>query len=93
MGGNISLLMILVALWGVLAVLLMVLMVYRGVVGRNEELELMVDVAERHLATEQQHISEKIERLSTPIRILSFAVGGLLLVIVAVWIYSGLQST
>jgi len=93
MDANIGLLTILVVVWGVLALLLIGLVVYRGIIGRNEELELMVEEAERRFASEQQAISARIERLSAPIRYLAIAVGVLLLVIIAVWVYTGLLST
>jgi len=93
MGANIGLLTILLVVWGVLALLLIGLVVYRGIIGRNEELELMVEEAERRFATEQQAISARIERLSAPIRYLAIAVGVLLLVIIAVWVYTGLLSS
>lgn len=92
MSGIPTVLIILIALWGALALCLIGLLVYRGVIGRNEELELLVDQAEHRFAEEQQAISERIERLSAPIRYLSIAVGVLLLVIIATWIYQGLQS-
>jgi len=88
-----SLLTILILAWGALALCLIFLVVYRGVIGRNEELELLVDQAERRFAEEQQAISDRIERLSAPIRYLSIAVGVLLLVIIGVWLYQGLQSS
>jgi hypothetical protein len=87
-----SLLTILIVLWGILTLSLIGLMVYRGVIGRNEELELMVNQAEHRFADEQHNISDRIEHLSRPIRYLSFAVAGLLLLIIAVWVYQGLQS-
>jgi len=93
MGANIGLLTILLVVWGVLALLLIGLVVYRGIIGRNEELELMVEEAERRFASEQQAISARIERLSAPIRYLAIAVGVLLLVIIAVWVYTGLLSS
>jgi len=93
MGANIGLLTILLVVWGVLALLLIGLVVYRGIIGRNEELELMVEEAERRFAAEQQEISARIERLSVPIRYLAIAVGVLLLVIIAIWVYTGLLST
>jgi H+/gluconate symporter-like permease len=93
MSGSPSLLVILIALWGALVLCLIGLLVYRGVIGRNEELELLVDQAEHRFADEQQAISDRIERLSVPIRFLSITVGVLLLVIVAVWIYNGLQNS
>lgn len=92
MSGIPTVLIILIALWGALALCLIGLLVYRGVIGRNEELELLVDQAEHRFAEEQQAISERIERLSAPIRYLSIVVGVLLLVIIATWIYQGLQS-
>jgi len=91
MSPNFGVLYILVGLWGVLMLGLIALMVYRGIIGRNEETELMVDQAEHRFASEQQGISDRIERLSSPIKYLSIAVGVLLLVIIAVWIYQGLQ--
>jgi len=93
MSSNISLLMILVALWGLLALSLIGLMVYRGVIGRNEETELMVDQAEHRFRDEQQGISDRLERLSTPIRYMGIAAGVLLVIIIAVWIYTGLQNS
>lgn len=93
MSPNFGLLTILVAAWGLLLLGLIGLMVYRGVIGRNEETELMVDQAEHRFREEQQAISDRIEQLSGPIRYLSIAVGVLLLVIIAIWIYQGLQSS
>jgi hypothetical protein len=89
---SLSLLTILIGIWGILALCLIALMMYRGVIGRNEELELMVDQAEHRFAEEQQAISTRIEQLSTPIRFLSIAVGVLLLVIIGLWLYQGLQN-
>jgi hypothetical protein len=90
---KLNLLTILIALWGVLVICLSGLMIYRGVIGRNEETELMVDQAEHRFADEQRAISERITQLSTPIRYISITAGVLLLVIVGVWIYQGLQSS
>ncbi|HMD30497.1 MAG TPA: hypothetical protein VKG84_01220 [Candidatus Acidoferrales bacterium] len=86
-----SLLAILIGLWGIIFVCLIVLMIYRGVIGRNEETELMVDQAEHRFKEEQENISNRIEQLSKPIRILSIAAGALLLIIIGVWIYTGLS--
>jgi hypothetical protein len=88
-----SLLWILIGLWGIIFVILVALMLYRGVIGRNEETELMVDQAEHRFADEQRDISARITQLSTPIRFLSIAAGALLLIIIAVWLYQGLQNS
>lgn len=89
---HMSVLTILVCLWGLLALSLIGLVIYRGIIGRNEETELMVDQAEHRFAAEQQDISARVEMLSAPIRYLSITVGVLLLVIIAVWVYTGLQN-
>jgi hypothetical protein len=93
MSAHMNLLTILVALWGVMALCLIALVVYRGVIGRNEETELMVDQAEHRFRDEQQGISARIEQLSGPIRYLGIAVGVLLVIIIGYWIYSGLQNS
>jgi len=53
----------------------------------------MVDQAEHRFADEQQEISARLERLSAPIKYISIAAGVLLLIIVAVWVYTGLQNS
>jgi len=88
-----TLLLILLVLWGIVALCLIGLLVYRGVVGRNEEIELMVDQAEHRFVEEQRAISGQLERMDAPIRYLSILAGVLLLVIIGVWIYQGLQSS
>ncbi len=88
-----GLLTILIIVWGVLLLCLIGLMIYRGVIGRNEETELMVDQAEHRFADEQKAISERITQLSAPIRYISISVGVLLLVMIGVWILQGLQSS
>lgn len=93
MGAHMSVLIILVGVWGAVALCLIGLLVYRGVVGRNEEIELMVDQAEHRFAEEQQAISGRLERLDTPIRLLSILAGVLLVVIIAYWVYQGLQNS
>ena len=93
MGGHSSVLVILAGIWGAMALCLIGLLVYRGVIGRNEELELMVDHAEHRFADEQRGISDRLERLSAPIRYLSILTGVLLLAIICLWIYLGLQSS
>lgn len=93
MSANFSLMTILIGVWVVLALSFIGLIVYRGVIGRNEELELMVDQAERRFAAEQQQISDRIERLSAPIRYTGIAAVVVLVIIIAVWITMGLQSS
>jgi hypothetical protein len=93
MSVNFSLLTVLVFVWGAIAICLIGLVIYRGVVGLNEETELIVDKAESHFVEEQKVISERVERLSKPIQLLSVLAGVLLLVIAGLWVYQGIMTT
>ena len=61
-----TLLIILLVLWGIVALCLIGLLVYRGVVGRNEEIELMVDQAEHRFVEEQRAISASSNAWTRP---------------------------
>lgn len=93
MSPNLSLLTILVFAWGAIALCIVGLVIYRGVVGLNEETQLIVDKAEAHFVKEQEEIAERVERISKPIRFLSIVAGILLLVIVGMWLYGGLKGS
>jgi hypothetical protein len=86
---HLNLFTFLILTWLVMTVCLVGLVIYRGVVGINEETELFLDKAESHLAREQHDIVDRVERVSKPIRILIFACGALLLVIAGMWLWRG----
>jgi hypothetical protein len=44
------------------------------------------------MAREQRELVAKIDSLSRPIKTSGFAMGGLLLLIVGMWLYEGLKS-
>ena len=89
---HLGLLTILLIIWGVITVVLVLLLIYRGILSSKEEDQLFLGKAEEHMAQEQREVVSRLLRLSTPITILSVTSGALLLVIAGFWIWEGLKS-
>jgi hypothetical protein len=78
--------------WGVITVVLIGAVVYRGVLSAREDDQIFIDDAEQHYYQEQQAIIGRISRLNGPIIALSLVSGILFLTTVGVWIYQGYSS-
>jgi len=78
--------------WGVITVVLVVLVVYRGTLSSKEDDQIFIDAAEQHHYQEQLVIIDRISRLTRPIIALSVVSGVLLLASVGVWIYQAFLS-
>ena len=76
--------------WGAITAVLVVLMIWRSLVGMREDDQIYLDETEDRLANEQRQIVARVERITTYAKAFGFASGALLLVIVGVWIYRGL---
>lgn len=87
-----SVLTLLVVIWGTLTVLLLALVIVRSFVGLGEEDQIFLDRAEAALENEQREVTQRINRLDPIIKVCAIASGGLLLVIVVWWIYRGLYG-
>ncbi len=87
---NVSLLMILIVMWGGITVVLIGFVIYRAVVGIHEEDQLFLDRAETSLEREQAETLKQIGRLDIFIKGFGIVSGSLLLVIAAIWVYRGL---
>jgi len=85
-------LMLLTSSWGVITVVLICALVYRGVLSTKEDDQIFIDDAEQHYYQEQQAIIARMSRLKGPIIALSLASGILFLTTVGVWIYQGYSS-
>ncbi|HEX6894773.1 MAG TPA: hypothetical protein VF146_05850 [Bryobacteraceae bacterium] len=85
----------LTSLWvafGVAAGILVLLIVYRAVIGIKEDDQLFLDpdnAAETRVQSEQQSILMRVNRLTLYIRVLWVTSGAALLAIAGVWIYRG----
>ena len=83
---------LLMSSWGVITVVLVVLVVYRGTLSSREDDQIFIDAAEQHHYQEQLVIIDRISRLTRPIIALSVLSGALLLASVGVWIYQAFLS-
>lgn len=78
--------------WGVITVVLIAALVYRGILSTREDDQIFLDDAEQHYYHEQQAIIARMSRLKGPIIALSLVSGILFLTTVGVWIYQGYSS-
>ena len=78
--------------WGVITTVFIGLLIWRSLLASHEDDQIFLDAAESHMAREQQELIAKISSLSRPITTSGIAAGGLLLIIVGMWLYEGLKS-
>lgn len=72
----------LVVSWGVLTVALVILLIYRSTLTRQEDDQLFLDPAEAHMQQEQAEIMRKVEKVNPYVMWLG-AASGLLIVAIA----------
>ena len=82
----------LLLVWGLVTVVLVALLVYRGFLESREDDQIYISKAEDHMAAEQRDIIAKVTRLGGPIKALSIASGVLLVVCAGAWLWSGFTS-
>jgi hypothetical protein len=78
--------------WGIVTAALVLVVIYRGTLSLHEGDQLFLGDSESHLAREQQELVVRLTRLAPIVRVLGFASGGLILVIVTLWIWRGLTA-
>jgi hypothetical protein len=80
---------ILLALWGVLTVILVVLLIYRSALSMHEDDQLFLDSAESHLEQEQRDLKIRMDRLRPYVNVLGASSGALVLLIAILWLWKG----
>ncbi len=78
--------------WGIVTAIFIVLFIWRGVLSSHEDDQIFLDAAEEHMVRDQRELVEKINTLSRPLLTSGIVSGVLLLVIVGMWLYSGLKN-
>jgi hypothetical protein len=89
---GLSPLMLLWITWSAITVILVLLIIYRGVVGIHEEDQLFLGRAEAAMEKEQAETLRQIHRLDFAVKAFGAVSGALLLVIAGLWVYGGLYG-
>ena len=90
--GQMSVMMLLLSIGGVMSVILTGLIIYRSILGSHEGDQLFLSQGEAALEREQVEVLRKINRLDPVIRWLAIVTGALLFFVGAWWSYRGLYD-
>jgi len=82
----------LASVWGVFTVGLIILLIYRSTLTMHEDEQLYLDDANSHLQQEQTELLVKVNRLTKPVWVFGAGSGLLLLVLLGMFIYQGLNA-
>lgn len=86
-----SLLTLLVA-WGAVTAILIVFLIYRSTLSTREEDQIFLGSAEAGMASEQQVLVARIEKLSKPITALIVLSSALLAATAGLWLWQAFKS-
>ena len=79
-------------LFGLFAICLIVLMIYKSTLTMHEDDQLFLDDANSHLQEEQTELLMKVNKLTIPMRVFSIGSGVFLLAFLAMLIYQKLNE-
>ena len=88
-----SIMTILLSVWGALTALLIVLLIYRSTLTMQEDDQLFLDEAESHMQIEQTELINKMNRIQPMVRLLGACSGILIVIIAGLWIWTGINQT
>ena len=83
---------IVAVIFGVLAIGLIVLLIYKSTLTMHRDDQLFLDDASSHMHDEQTELFAKVNRLTIPMRVFSIGSAVSLLVLVAMWLYQRLNA-
>src|SRR5277367_4927746 len=87
-----SMLALVVTLFGIFAIGLILLLIYKSTLNMQSDEQLFLDDANSHMQEEQTELLTKVNRLTSPVRVFSIGSGVFLLVLVAMLIYQKLNE-
>lgn len=79
-------------LFGIFAIGLILLLIYKSTLTMHEDDQLFLDEANSHMQEEQTELLTKVNRLTVPVRVFSVGSGVFLLAFVAMLIYQKLNE-
>ena len=88
-----TLMTILLTIWGVLTTILIVLLIYRSTLTMHEDDQLFLDEAEHHMQTEQIELLHRMNRLTPYLRFCGIASGLLIIAMVGLALYDKLNQS
>ena len=77
--------------WAAITVIFMALIAWRTLLTSHQDDQIFLSQGEDYMAREQQQLIAKITKLARPILTTGIASGGLLLLIVGMYVYQGLK--
>jgi hypothetical protein len=84
---------IVAGIFGVFAIGLIVLLIYKSTLTMHRDDQLFLDDASSHMHAEQRELLAKVNRLIIPTRVFSIGSGVFLMVLTAMWLYQKLNAT
>ena len=87
-----SLMTILLILWGVLTTLLVLLLIYRSTLSIHEDDQLFLDDSESQMQAEQTELLQRMNQIQPFVRLLGAGSGILIVLICGLWLYQGIAQ-
>jgi Tfp pilus assembly protein PilN len=81
-----------IVVWGIVTIVWIALLIYRGRITGQEDDQIFLDPGEEHMAREQREIISRAMRLDKPVLGLGILSGLLLVAGVVVWLWQALRS-
>ena len=78
--------------FGVFAIGLIILLIYKSTLTMRRDDQLFLDDASSHMLEEQTELLAKVNRLTIPVRVFSIGSGVFLVVFAAMWLYEKLNA-
>jgi hypothetical protein len=78
--------------WAGLTAVLLVLLLYRTLIGMHEENQIFLDRAEAALEQEQLDVMRKLKRIDPILKGLAILSGSLILILGIIWLYRSLSA-
>ena len=83
---------IVAVIFGVFAIGLVVLLIYKSTLTMQRDDQLFLDDASSHMHAEQTELLAKVNQLIIPTRVFSIGSGVFLVVLAAMWVYKQLNA-